>query len=178
MIQAKTILNNKGKTMKLGLTGIMALTSLVLPIIVKADSYTVQSGDTLSAIAAAHNTTVTDLAEKNGISDANSITVGQTLSIDNSENSGAAEEETAAPAEESGLNTEDAAAKEEIAQHESGGDYTAQNGQYYGRYQLSVSYLNGDLSAENQERVADNYVNERYGSWTAALAFWHANGWY
>lgn len=38
--------------------------------------------------------------------------------------------------------------------------------------------LNGDYSAENQERVAEQYVAERYGSWDAALAFWDANGWY
>ena len=40
----------------------------------------------------------------------------------------------------SGLSNEDAAAKEWIAQKESSGSYTAQNGQYYGRYQLSLSY--------------------------------------
>lgn len=78
----------------------------------------------------------------------------------------------------SNLSPEEAAAKEEIARRESGGSYTAQNGQYYGRYQLTMSYLNGDLSAENQERVADSYVAGRYGSWSAALAFWNANGWY
>ena len=78
----------------------------------------------------------------------------------------------------SGLSAEDAAAKEWIAQKESSGSYTAQNGQYYGRYQLSLSYLNGDLSAENQEKVADAYVAGRYGSWSAAKTFWLANGWY
>ena len=76
------------------------------------------------------------------------------------------------------LSSSEAAAKEEIAQRESSGSYTAQNGQYYGRYQLSSSYLNGDFSPANQEKVADNYVASRYGSWTAALAFWNANGWY
>lgn len=35
-----------------------------------------------------------------------------------------------------------------------------------------------DYSPENQERVADSYVAERYGSWSAAKAFWLANGWY
>ncbi|MGT2911996.1 aggregation-promoting factor C-terminal-like domain-containing protein [Streptococcus cameli] len=73
---------------------------------------------------------------------------------------------------------EEYAAKEEIARRESGGSYTAQNGQFYGRYQLMLTYLNGDLSPENQERVADAYVKSRYGSWTAALAFSNANGWY
>ena len=72
----------------------------------------------------------------------------------------------------------EAEAKEWIAQKESGGSYTATNGQYIGRYQLTDSYLNGDYSAENQERVADAYVAGRYGSWTAAKNFWLNNGWY
>ncbi len=78
----------------------------------------------------------------------------------------------------SNLSAEEAAAKEEIARRESGGSYTAQNGQYYGRYQLTITYLNGDLSPENQERVADAYVYGRYGSWVAALAHSNAKGWY
>jgi hypothetical protein len=70
------------------------------------------------------------------------------------------------------------AAKAWIASKESGGSYTASNANYYGKYQLSLSYLNGDTSAANQEKVANSYVQSRYGSWTAAKAFWQANGWY
>lgn len=73
---------------------------------------------------------------------------------------------------------DEAAAKAWIANKESGGSYTAQNGQYYGKYQLSSSYLHGDYSAANQEQVADNYVANRYGSWTAAQQFWQTHGWY
>lgn len=73
---------------------------------------------------------------------------------------------------------DEVAAKAWIANKESGGSYTAQNGQYYGKYQLSSSYLNGDYSAANQEQVADNYVANRYGSWTAAQQFWQSHGWY
>ena len=69
-------------------------------------------------------------------------------------------------------------AKEWIAQKESSGSYTATNGRFIGRYQLDSSYLNGDYSAANQERVAEQYVTSRYGSWEAAKAFWEANGWY
>ena len=72
----------------------------------------------------------------------------------------------------------DAAAKAWIAARESGGSYTARNGQYIGKYQLSASYLNGDYSAANQERVADQYVASRYGSWSGAQAFWQSHGWY
>lgn len=70
------------------------------------------------------------------------------------------------------------AAKDWIASHESGGNYNATNGQYIGKFQLSASYLNGDYSPANQERVADNYVTSRYGSWTAAQQFWQSHGWY
>jgi len=87
----------------------------------------------------------------------------------------AAESNTAATSTVSGSEAE---AKEWIAQKESGGSYTATNGRYIGRYQLTDSYLNGDYSAENQERVADAYVAGRYGSWTAAKNFWLNNGWY
>ncbi|MDK4343331.1 LysM peptidoglycan-binding domain-containing protein [Enterococcus faecium] len=80
-------------------------------------------------------------------------------------------ETTATPASTS-------SAKEWIAQKESSGSYTATNGRYIGRYQLDSSYLNGDYSAANQERVAEQYVTSRYGSWEAAKAFWEANGWY
>ena len=78
----------------------------------------------------------------------------------------------------SSLSSSEEAAKEWIAQKESGGSYTKQNGNYYGKYQLSISYLNGDLSAANQEKVADQYVASRYGSWTAAQAFWESHRWY
>ena len=93
-----------------------------------------------------------------------------------------AAEETVATAETSApaatVSGSEAEAKEWIAQKESGGSYTATNGQYIGRYQLTDSYLNGDYSAENQERVADAYVAGRYGSWSAAKNFWLNNGWY
>lgn len=91
-------------------------------------------------------------------------------------------EETVATTETSAststVSGSEAEAKEWIAQKESGGSYTATNGRYIGRYQLTDSYLNGDYSAENQERVADAYVTGRYGSWTAAKNFWLNNGWY
>ena len=139
---------NTSNTKKLGLFGLVTVATLGATALANAETYTVQKGDTLSAIAKKNGTTVDEIVSKNGIQDANKISIGQNLTIN------------------------------EIAQRESSGSYTAQNGQYYGRYQLASSYLNGDLSPENQEKVADNYVASRYGSWTAALAFWNANGWY
>ncbi|MGT2763363.1 LysM peptidoglycan-binding domain-containing protein [Streptococcus intermedius] len=164
-------LNNTSKRTKVGLMTLAVTAIFFLPTFANADSYTVKSGDTLSAIATSHNTTVDHIAQKNKISNIHLISVGQVLELNDS----VAMTTTAAS---SGLSAEDASAKEWIAQKESSGSYTAQNGQYYGRYQLSLSYLNGDLSAENQEKVADAYVSGRYGSWSAAKAFWLANGWY
>lgn len=186
---------NKKKTMKVGLISLATAAIFLTPKLVDADSYTVKSGDTLSAIAHTHGTTVSEIAQKNNISNINFISIGQILEIntpnaeqkapeatnpvatnpETSVESSIASETTNAS---SGLSSEEAEAKEWIAQKESGGSYTAQNGQYYGRYQLTISYLNGDLSAENQEKVANAYVTERYGSWSAAKNFWLANGWY
>ena len=151
---------------------------------------------------------VDQLAQNNNIADKNLIFVGQQLTIkddgevvvndQNGQQTAVAQVQTQpaaqttaaaqsaasqAPASTQSTYTSavagsDAAAKAWIAARESGGSYTAQNGQYYGKYQLSSSYLKGDYSAANQERVADNYVASRYGSWTAAQQFWQGHGWY
>ena len=76
------------------------------------------------------------------------------------------------------VDTSTNSAKEWIAYKESGGSYTATNGRYWGKYQLDSSYLGGDFSPENQERVADKYVAERYGNWENAKAYWLSHGWY
>jgi LysM repeat protein len=151
---------------------------------------------------------VDQLAQNNNIADKNLIFVGQQLTIkddgevvvndQNGQQTAVAQVQTQPAAQTtavaqsaasqapvstqstytSAVAGSDAAAKAWIAARESGGSYTAQNGQYYGKYQLSSSYLNGDYSAANQERVADNYVASRYGSWTAAQQFWQGHGWY
>ena len=192
------------KKIKTTLAGVAALFAVFAPSFVSAQessTYTVKEGDTLSEIAETHNTTVEKLAENNHIDNIHLIYVGQELVIDGpvapvatpaptTYAAPAAQDETvSAPAAETTEVVEEAApaatvsgseaeAKEWIAQKESGGSYTATNGQYIGRYQLTDSYLNGDYSAENQERVADAYVAGRYGSWSAAKNFWLNNGWY
>lgn len=165
------------------------LSGMFIPVLASAASYTVKSGDTLSAIAKEKNTTVDEIAKKNKISNVNLITVGQVLEIEETSSTKQTTEQattskvdttqaTTTGSASNGLSAEDAAAKEWIAQKESSGSYTAQNGQYYGRYQLTITYLNGDLSPENQEKVANQYVVNRYGSWSAAKNFWLTNGWY
>lgn len=190
------------KKIKATLAGVAALFAVFAPSFVSAQessTYTVKEGDTLSEIAETHNTTVEKLAENNHIDNIHLIYVGQELVIDGPVApvatpapaiyaAPAAQDETvSAPVAETPVVSEtvvstvsgsEAEAKEWIAQKESGGSYTATNGRYIGRYQLTDSYLNGDYSAENQERVADAYVAGRYGSWTAAKNFWLNNGWY
>ena len=164
--------------------GLSLLSGMFIPVLASAESYTVKSGDTLSAIAKEKNTTVDSIAKKNKISNVNLITVGQVLDIEDEKSTTNTTEQatttqaTTTVSASDGLSAEDAAAKEWIAQKESSGSYTAQNGQYYGRYQLTITYLNGDLSPANQEKVANQYVVNRYGSWSAAKNFWLANGWY
>ncbi len=164
-------------------------------------TYTVQSGDTLSSISqkfANDNSLIQTLAQQNNIQDINKIYVGQQLVV-KTDGQGTDATQTAATAQPaaqattqsaaaqtsqttssytSSVSGSEAAAKAWIAARESGNNYGARNGQYIGKYQLSASYLNGDYSAANQERVADNYVASRYGSWTNAQQFWMSNGWY
>lgn len=196
------------KKIKTTIAGVAALLAFFAPALASAQetvTYTVKSGDTLSEIAEKYNTTAEKLAAKNNIKDIHLIYVDQVLVIEGTASTtapAATTEKTApvatetveeapaatttyeAPAAESNtvatstVSGSEAEAKEWIAQKESGGSYTATNGQYIGRYQLTDSYLNGDYSAENQERVADAYVAGRYGSWTAAKNFWLNNGWY
>ena len=186
------------KKIKTTIAGVAALLAFFAPALASAQetvTYTVKSGDTLSEIAEKYNTTAEKLAAKNNIKDIHLIYVDQVLVIEGTASTvapAATTEESApaatttyeAPATESNtaaastVSGSEAEAKEWIAQKESGGSYTATNGRYIGRYQLTDSYLNGDYSAENQERVADAYVAGRYGSWTAAKNFWLNNGWY
>lgn len=90
----------------------------------------------------------------------------------------ASQQQTMQTTQQAVASSSEQAARDWIASRESGGSYTAQNGNYYGKYQLSSAYLGGDYSAENQERVADSYVLNRYGSWANAKSHWLQNGWY
>lgn len=155
---------------------------------------TIQSGDTLSEIATTYNTSVDQLVKDNNLANKDFIQVGQQLNLTGSVNQQPVSQQpvnqTASvsqpqtnqqPVDNTTSNNQSSSeqeAKEWIAQRESGGSYTAQNGQYTGRYQLSSSYLNGDYSPANQERVADNYCLERYGSWQNAKAHWESMGWW
>ena len=73
---------------------------------------------------------------------------------------------------------DDNAAANAIGAAESGNSYSAMNGRYVGRWQLDASYLNGDYSPANQDRVFQQYCNQRYGGINQALAFRQSHGWY
>ena len=189
----------------------------------QAATVTVKAGDTVSAIAADHNTTIDAIQQANHLKDVNLILVGQQLEVNGdsttttststqttqqttttqssaqtsqtqaqpsqASQTQSSQTQTSKPAAQTTTqrlvstsnysnNGSDSAAKAWIAGKESGGSYSARNGQYIGKYQLSASYLNGDYSATNQERVANSYVASRYGSWSNAKSYWLANGWY
>ena len=150
---------------------------------------TVQSGDTLSEIATTYNTSVDQLVKDNNLANKDFIQVGQQLNLTGSVNQQPVSQTAIVsqpqtnqqPVDNTTSNNQSSSeqeAKEWIAQRESSGSYTAQNGQYTGRYQLSSSYLNGDYSPANQERVADQYVASRYGSWSDAKNFWLSHNYY
>ncbi|TAS75570.1 LysM peptidoglycan-binding domain-containing protein, partial [Lactiplantibacillus plantarum] len=157
----------------------------------QAATVTVKAGDTVSAIAADHNTTIDAIQQANHLKDVNLILVGQQLEVNGdsttttststqttqqtttTQSSAQTSQTQAQPSQASQTqssqtqtskpaaqttqtsnstsnysnNGSDSAAKAWIAGKESGGSYSARNGQYIGKYQLSASYLNGDYSA-------------------------------
>jgi LysM repeat protein len=165
----------------------------------------VQWGDTVWGFAQKYGTNISSIAEKNNLADPNYILAGQKLVIPITQKSTAAKSETANTTSNlestqnddttavSAVNTtvshsnsnsntklsaDEAAAKDWIVEHESGGNYNARNGKYIGKYQLDKAYLNGDYSATNQDKVAAQYVAQRYGSWVNAMKHWKIHHWY
>lgn len=181
-------------------TGMMAAGTVAA----NADTVTVKAGDTVSALAQEYSTTVAQIQQDNKLNNVDLIVVGQQLDINGTNTSSSTATATANTANTTAnsnptpaktVNTpkvavsssqttsgvtsaSESAAKAWIAARESGNSYTAKNGNYYGKYQLAASYLHGDYSAANQERVADHYVTSRYGSWQGAVNHWKAYGWY
>lgn len=191
----------KNKIMSLVLGTLTGLSILGVSTVASADtSYTVKQGDTLWGISQSYNTPLTDLLSENGLSESSIIYPGDTIKLSNSDYTYVAPKQAETPstrsnmqvnnsstqyasntnnvAKQSSYSGDSSSAKAWIANKESGGSYSAQNGQYVGKYQLSSSYLNGDYSAANQERVADKYVSQRYGSWEKAKEFWLSHNYY
>lgn len=153
-----------------------------------ADSvHTVMPGESLIMIAAANGTTVANLADNNKIENINFILVGQKIIVDGvsqpSKKTQTVQSPVAkhqAPVQKKTPVTSYASSSSKawIANRESRGSYTVTNGRYIGKYQMDASRLHGDYSPANQERAADRYVAQRYGSWDNAKAHWLSAGWY
>lgn len=153
----------------------------------------VEAGDTLSQIAKENNMDVDQLAQINHIQNKNLIHVGDKLvitpsattennnqvnTVNTSDNTNSSNAQIGNSNASVTSSVASSSAAESIAQAESGGSYTAQNGRYYGRYQLDMSYLGGDLSPQHQDEVFQQYCNQRYGGVDQALAFRQSHGWY
>ncbi|WP_428004084.1 LysM peptidoglycan-binding domain-containing protein [Apilactobacillus kunkeei] len=168
---------------------------------------TVQSGDTLWGLSQKYNVSLSSLRAVNNRVNTDLIYVGEKITLPSSATvstdqktvasatttqSTTNQQSVAQPQQQaqtqsttnysqsqtSSYTGSSSSAKEWIANRESGGSYTASNGQYYGKYQLGAAMLHGDYSAANQEKVADQYVAARYGSWDNAKSFWLQHGWY
>ena len=157
---------------------------------------TVKQGDSVWSLANKYDSSINAIEKANSLNN-DLIYVGQTLNVPNSTQATTTQAAsvanntyshttsqvttnttTSTASASTGVSGSEASAKAWIANKESSGSYSARTGQYVGKYQLSASYLNGDYSAANQEKVANSYVNSRYGSWSAAQAFWQSHGWY
>lgn len=152
----------------------------------------VKYGDTVSELAEQYGTTTDAIVQANNLRDPNFILAGQNLvipakgqsvqavsqaqTIESTGGSSSSESEVSAVG--TGESSAEASARAWIVQRESGGDYNARNGKYIGKYQLDKSYLNGDYSPANQEKTAERYVKQRYGSWVNAQKHWQTHNWY
>lgn len=152
----------------------------------------VKYGDTVSELAEQYGTTTDAIVQANNLRDPNFILAGQNLvipakgqsvqavsqaqTVESTGSSSTSESEVSAVG--TGESSAEASARAWIVQRESGGDYNARNGKYMGKYQLDKSYLNGDYSPANQEKTAERYVKQRYGSWVNAQKHWQTHNWY
>lgn len=152
----------------------------------------VKYGDIVSELAEQYGTTTDAIVQANNLRDPNFILAGQNLvipaqgqsvqavsqaqTVESTGSSSSSESKVSAVG--TGESSAEASARAWIVQRESGGDYNARNGKYIGKYQLDKSYLNGDYSPSNQEKTAERYVKQRYGSWVNAQKHWQTHNWY
>lgn len=152
----------------------------------------VKYGDTVSELAEQYGTTTDAIVQANNLRDPNFILAGQNLvipaqgqsvqavsqaqTVESTGSSSSSESKVSVVG--TGESSAEASARAWIVQRESGGDYNARNGKYIGKYQLDKSYLNGDYSPANQEKTAERYVKQRYGSWVNAQKHWQTHNWY
>ena len=210
------------KNQLIAITGAVALSTVAFAGSASAKEVKIQSGDTLSKLAATHGTTVSNLKQLNGLS-TDLIYAGELLEVGGNgvapiqqkpvyqapvkqvqtqttyKAPAPVQQKQVAPVQQAPVKQQpvykapvkkastssnyqgsSSSAKSWIAMKESTNNYNARSatGKYIGKYQLDRSYLNGDYSPANQERVADKYVKDRYGSWENAKTAWMQKGWY
>jgi len=159
-------------------------------LVANADTVTVKSGDTVSEIANQYHTSVNSIASLNKLANPNLIHVGDKLAVNANQSSqsnvaGVASSNASSnytDSKSSEVNQAPTASYEtyeqKIIQYESRGKANAENGSYYGLYQLDKSYLHGDYSVANQQKVFNQYVQQRYGNIQNAWNHEQQYGWY
>jgi LysM repeat protein len=159
---------------------------------------TVQSGDTLSSIAEANNSTYVRIFDANeSLTDPNVINPGQQLRIPTADEQLPDRMPVAAPAPAPVVSSAPTArrsyaatsypavsgndAKAFIYSHESGNNpnATSPNG-CYGLGQDCNGRVRVQCGADYacQDAYFTSYAMGRYGSWDAAVAFWQTHGWW
>jgi LysM repeat protein len=191
---------NKLTTAALTIAGV-ATFAMATEVSADASTYKVQSGDTLSEIALANNTTVDALTALNNLADANLIVVdeqlelgdGVVLSSTASVTSTAATEVVASssvasvatsttPAGSGSVYDQFIAAGgtdalwQYIVIPESGGNPDASNGMYHGLGQTNQSWGYGSVAEQTAGMLA--YAVNRYESIDNAIAFKQVHGWW
>lgn len=113
------------------------------------------------------------------------VTFARTVSTSKIKTSSGASTSSSSSKVVKNLSKAENAARLAIIAPESGGNYKAVNGKYYGAYQLDKSYItskmyggDGSLSKANQDYVAYKYMKARYGSWQNALKFRKIKNWW
>jgi LysM repeat protein len=156
---------------------------------------TVQSGDSLSSIAAANNTTWVRLYNANeSVANPNIINPGDQLRVPTADEqladralpqpvvvSAPAQSTYRASAPAASYPTDPNAAKAFIYSRESGNNPNATNPTgCYGLGQDCNGVLRAQCGADYacQDAYFDGYATRRYSSWEAAYAFWQANHWW
>jgi LysM repeat protein len=164
---------------------------------------TVQSGDSLSSIAAAHGTTYTRLFDANpGLTDADHLHVGQQLRVPTADEqlthrviaqaapvatpkvvvaSHPAVQRSSVAAKATYPAVAGNDAKAYIYAHESGNNPNATNSQgCYGLGQDCNGVVRARCGADYacQDAYFTSYANSRYGGWGGALAFWQSHHWW
>ena len=149
--------NNNGMKIAATAMGVFALGMLSTTSTANADEaidnnhVRVEAGDNLGAIASKYGTNVNTLVRDNHISNRHLIFVGDELVV-NKNKKAKSVKESDGESQKTSKNTQEtpaqnnevieapasSSAKDWIAQHESGGIYTASNGRYYGKFQLPV----------------------------------------